>query len=81
MKPSRELSKPADADAYDAFGDQISQSLPDPANGKYDSGSPTTTFTYDLDGNTTSWTYAARAARASRAKPSRWATSPALPRC
>ena len=53
--------------AYDAFGNQISQSLPDPANGKQDSGSPTTTYTYDAMGdmlsltdpvgNTTSWTY------------------------
>jgi hypothetical protein len=29
---------------YDAFGNQISQSLPDPANGAQDSGSAKTTY-------------------------------------
>ena len=36
---------------FDAFGNQVSQSLPDPANGKQDSGSPKTTFTYDAMGD------------------------------
>jgi YD repeat-containing protein len=41
---------------YDAFGNEIGQSLPDPANGTQDSGSPTTTCTYDVDGNNLSLT-------------------------
>ena len=53
--------------SFDTLGDEISQSLPDPANGMQDGGSPTTTFTFDADhntlsltdpdGNTTFWTY------------------------
>jgi RHS repeat-associated protein len=38
-------------DAYNADGELVSQSLPDPANGSQDSSSPTTTFTYDFLGD------------------------------
>ncbi len=53
--------------SYNAFGNKVSESLPDPANGTQDSGSPTTTYTFDAtgnmlsltdpDGNDTTWTY------------------------
>jgi YD repeat-containing protein len=42
--------------SYDSFGNEVSQSLPDPATGLQDSGSPTTTLAYDADGNTLSLT-------------------------
>ena len=53
--------------AFDSFGNEISQSLPNPANGEQDSGKLTTAFTYDADhdtlsesdpdSNETTWTY------------------------
>ena len=39
---------------YDAFGDQVTQSLPNPATGAADG--PKTTSAYDLDGNLVSTT-------------------------
>ncbi len=36
---------------FDAFGNQVSQSLPDPNTGAQDGGQLTTTYGYDLDGN------------------------------
>ena len=64
--------------AYDAFGNRVTQSLPDQYGGEQDPWSPTTTFTYDgngdmlsltdPDGNTTSWTYDAAGDETSQSK-------------
>ena len=73
---------PTTAYAYDDFGNQVSQSLPDPANGTQDSYSPTTTDTFDLDGqsvsttdpmdNTTAYAYDAFGNEVSQSLPDQW---------
>ena len=63
--PQTGAARPVTTDSYDADGELLSESLPDPGSGA--AGGPTTTYTYDAFGNQASVTLPATANAPDRA--------------